>query len=341
MFKRMDRMVQIVLAGIVLATLLPAKGEAQGLVQTLSNAAVFVLFLLYGLKLARRDVLAGLTNMRLLGPLTLFVFGVMAMAGWLVWREAAGWLPPALALGFLYLGCLPSTVQSATVYTSIAGGNVASSVVAAALLNIVGVFVSAPLFSLLAGMGGGGVAGSSFVKVAALMLLPFVIGQAAQGWFGRLVREHKSAVSFLERGTIGLAVYSAFSGAVNDGIWSRVDLTGWAGLVLGCLVLLIVGYGGAWLFGRLLRLGHGDRVAMIFAGAQKSVAVGAPLATVLFPPAVAGTVMMPLLVFHLAQLVVAAPVAGWLRRSAPIPIEGGASITSADRSAPPPETSAP
>jgi sodium/bile acid cotransporter 7 len=54
---------------------------------------------------------------------------------------------------------------------------------------------------------------------------------------------------------------------------------------------------------------------MVFAGAQKSVAMGAPLATVLFPPASAGVILLPLLVYHLAQMVVAAPVAAWLREA--------------------------
>lgn len=313
MLKRIDPMVQLILAATILATILPVRGEARVLVQGLANAMVFVLFLLYGLKLARRDVLAGLTNMRLLGPLVVWVFGVMALAGWLLWHASLPWLPPALALGFLYLGTLPSTVQSATVYTSIAEGNVASSVVAAALLNILAVFISAPLFALLAGTNGGAFDMSSFAKVALMMLLPFVIGQIAQHWFGAWVREHKRPVSFLERSTIGLAVYSAFSGAVNEGIWSRVDPLAWAGLVAGCAALLAVGYGGSWLLGKALRLSHGDRVAMVFGGAQKSVAMGAPLATVLFPSALAGIVLMPLLVYHLAQMVVAAPVAARLR----------------------------
>lgn len=311
--KRIDAMVQIVLAAILVASLVPAHGEAKVWVQHLSNAMVFVLFLLYGLKLARHDVLAGLSNMRLLGPLLAWVFGVMGLAGWVLWHASMPFLPPMLALGFLYLGTLPSTVQSATVYTSIAGGNVASSVVAAALLNIAGVFITAPLFSALAGTSGHGFDLSSFGKVAGLMLLPFVIGQAAQGLAGKWVREHKRPVSFLERGTIGLAVYSAFSGAVNEGIWSRVDAPAWSGLVIGCAALLVIGYGGSWLLGKVLRLNHGDRVAMVFAGAQKSVAMGAPLATVLFPPASAGIVMMPLLVYHLAQMVVAAPIAARLR----------------------------
>lgn len=313
--KRIDTMVQIVLSAILLASLLPARGSAHAVAQGLSNAMVFVLFLLYGLKLSRGDVLAGLGNMRLLAPLTLWVFGAMTLAGWLIWRGAAPFLPPALAIGFLFLGTLPSTVQSATVYTSIAGGNVASSVVAAALLNIAGVFVSAPLFSALAGLGGGAVNAGAFEKVAALMLVPFVIGQAAQGLAGKCVREHKGPVSFLERGTIGLAVYVAFSGAVTEGVWRLIDARAWAGLTLGCLALLIVGYGGSWLLGALLRLDRGDRVAMVFAGAQKSVAMGAPLATVLFPSTSAGIVMMPLLVYHLAQMVVAAPVAARLRET--------------------------
>ena len=62
---------------------------------------------------------------------------------------ASTMLPPLVALGFVYLGVLPSTVQSATSYTSLAHGNVALAVVGAALINIAGVFISAPLFALL------------------------------------------------------------------------------------------------------------------------------------------------------------------------------------------------
>lgn len=316
MLGRIDPMVRLILTAIVLATILPVVGAARDIAQHLSSAAVFVLFLLYGLKLSRSEVLAGIGNHRLLVPLVLWVFGVMTLAGWLVWHAAAPWLPPALALGFLYLGVLPSTVQSATAYSSLAGGNVASSVIAAALLNIAGVFISAPLFSLIVGARGGAFDGTALVKVMTMMLLPFVIGQAAQGFAGKWVKDHKHPVTVLERGTIGLAVYVSFSGAVEQDIWSRVDAPAWGVLAIGCGALLVIGYGGSWLLARLLGLSHGDRIAMIFAGAQKSIAMGAPMATVLFPPAVAGIVLLPLLVYHLAQMIVAAPLAARLRKSA-------------------------
>ena len=68
------------------------------------------------------------------------------------------------------------------------------------------------------------------------------------------------------------------------------------------------------MLGGLLGLDRGNRVSMLFAGAQKSIAMGAPLAAVLFAPAVAGVVLLPILLYHLAQLVLAAPIANRLSR---------------------------
>jgi len=318
--RRVDPMVRLLLAAIALAAVLPVTGDLRDAVQQLANVAVFVLFLLYGLKLARGDVVAGLRNLRLLAPLLVWVFGVMAAGGWALWQVSLAWLPSALALGFLYLGVLPSTVQSATVYSSLAGGNVASSVIAAALLNIAGVFISAPLFVLLAGEGSGGLYADTLVKVMTMMLLPFAVGQASQGFAAGWVREHKPTVTVLERGTIGLAVYVSFSNAVDQGILTGLAPGVWVVLLLGCAALLVLGYGGAWLLGRALALPHGDRIAMVFAGAQKSVAMGAPLAAVMFPPATAGVILLPLLVYHLAQMLVAAPVAARLRETGAQPL---------------------
>lgn len=315
MLKRIDPIVQLIVAALLLATIVPVTGEARPVAQVVANVAVFVLFLFYGLRLSRREVLAGLGNHRLLVPLSLWVFGGMAAAGWLAWQVSAPVVPAAVALGFLYLGVLPSTVQSATVYCSLAGGNVASSVVAAALVNIMGVFISAPLFSLIAGGEGVAFQGDTLVNVLTMLLLPFVLGQVLQGLVRKWVADHRRAISVLDRASIGIAVYVAFSGAVEQNVWRDVDAQVWGVIALACCVLLVFAYGGAWLLGGVLRLPRGDRIAMLFGGAQKSIAMGAPLATVLFPPAKAGIILLPLLVYHLAQMVVAAPIAGRLART--------------------------
>lgn len=315
MFSRIDPMVRLITAAILLASLFPVAGQARVWAQFVANAAVFLLFLLYGLRLSRREVLAGLGNHRLLVPLVIWVFGAMSLAGWGLWAVSSGFVPAALALGFLYMGVLPSTVQSATAYSSLAGGNVASSVVAAALINILGVFVSAPLFSLIAGSHAAAFHGEALVKVVTMLLLPFLAGQVLQGFTRHWVAGHKPLITIMDRASIGIAVYVAFSGAVEQGIWSRVDALGWIAVLLGCAVAMIFGYGGAWLVGGALKLPRGDRISFLFAGAQKSVAMGAPLATVLFAPDEAGIIILPLLVYHLVQMIVAAPMATRLRQA--------------------------
>lgn len=306
---RIDPMVRLLLAAILLALLLPAVGAARDYAQWISNGAVFVLFLLNGLRLPRGEVLHGISHWRLLVPLALWCFGAMTAGGWALWQATGPWLPPLLALGFLYLGALPSTIQSATAYSSLGGGNVAVSVIAAALLNIFGVFVTPPLFSLLAGSGAGGFHSAGLIKVMALLLLPFALGQVAQGWLGAWVREHRALVTAMDRTSIAIAVYVAFSGAAAQRFWTHVDGLGWIGLVGGTALMLAFGHVGAWLVSGALRLSRADRVSFLFAGAQKSIAMGAPLASVLFAPEAAGIVLLPILLYHLAQLIIAAPLA--------------------------------
>ena len=306
---RIDPMVRLLLAAIALAVVLPVHGSARDAAQFVSNAAVFVLFFLNGVRLPRHEVLAGLSNHRLLWPLVAWCFGAMALAGWALAAAGQGWMPPLLALGFVYLGCLPSTVQSATAYSSLAGGNVASSVVAAALLNLLGVFVTAPLFSLLAGGSGAGFHSDGLIKVVAILLVPFLLGQVAQGWLIGWVKAHCGLVTAMDRSSIAIAVYVAFSGAVAQQFWTRIDLVGWLWLAGGTALFLLFGHGGAWLLGGALKLDRPNRISMLFAGAQKSIAMGAPLAAVLFKPDVAGVILLPILLYHLVQLVIAAPIA--------------------------------
>jgi len=312
-----DPLVRLLLAAILLASVLPVTGAARGAAQDVSSAAIFLLFLLNGLRLPRGEVMRGIGNWRLLVPLILWCFGVMGLAGYALWQLGEAVLPHTIALGLLFLGILPSTVQSATAYSSLGGGNVAVSVVAAAVINLLGVCITAPLLSLLAGGADAGIDVDGLERICLILLLPFAIGQMAQGWLGGLVKEHKQLATWMDRSSIAIAVYVAFSGAVEQGLWGRVDAPAWAALLALVAVFLGIGFGGAWLAGGMLGLGRADRVSFLFAGAQKSIALGAPLAAVLFPPATAGLLLLPVLVYHLLQLVLSAPLANYLSRSDP------------------------
>lgn len=314
-----DPMIAVLLLATVLALVLPATGAASVYARTISNAGIFLLFLINGMRIRRSEIARGLANWRFFGPLMLFVFGSMAVAGVAFAALASMVLPPLVALGFIYLGCLPSTIQSATSYTSLAQGNVALAVVGAALINIAGVFISAPLFALLGGSGAGTIGSEAIIRIGVILILPFVIGQVVQDRVIERVAAQRARIAWLDRVVIGLAVYVAFSGAVDQGLARMFAPADWAALLALVLVLLALALGGAWGAGGLLGLPRADRITFLFAGSQKSVAIGAPLAAILFPPASAGFVIAPLLLYHLAQLVLAAPLAMRLARSQPQP----------------------
>lgn len=320
---KIDLMVRLLVLAIVLASLFPATGAWRSVAQHISNGAIFLLFLLNGLRLPRAEVRRGIGDWRFLLPLTLWCFIAMAALGKGFALMTTPWLPPQVALGLLYLGVLPSTVQSATAYSSLAGGNVASSVVAAALLNVLGVFVSAPLLAALGGSGAADMGAAGLLKVFLILILPFGIGQALQVRAAPWVGDHRPLVTWLDRVSIAIAVYVAMSGAVEQGLWQVVRPAEWAVLLAVVCAFLAVGFTGAWLVAGTCNLARPERIAFTFAGAHKSIAMGAPLAAVLFPPEVAGMVLLPLLAYHLLQLVVSAPLASRLARR-PQPLRDGA-----------------
>jgi sodium/bile acid cotransporter 7 len=311
-----DPLVRLLLLAIALATFLPVTGAYRPVAQGVSNGAIFLLFLLNGLRLPRHEVWQGIGNWRLLGPLALWCFAGMGMVGWALSQVGGAWLPPQVAIGLLFIGVLPSTVQSAAAYSSLGGGNVAASVVAAAVLNILGVFLSAPLFALAAGGAAPDFDWSSLERLALILLLPFALGQTAQNRLGHLVREHRLLATWIDRLSIAIAVYVAFSGAVEQGLWHKMLWHDWLSLTALVCAFLLVGFGGAWVLSGAVGLERRDRITFLFAGGQKSIALGAPLASVLFPPAIAGLILLPVLTYHLLQLVLSAPLASRLNRAA-------------------------
>ena len=110
-----DPLVRLLVVAVVLASLLPVTAEYRPFAQGVSNAAIFVLFLLNGLRLPRAEVLRGMRHMRFLLPLSLWCFGAMSLAGWgLAKAGAALALPETVALGLLFLGAL--FVRSMTIH---------------------------------------------------------------------------------------------------------------------------------------------------------------------------------------------------------------------------------
>ncbi|HMT40604.1 bile acid:sodium symporter family protein [Sphingorhabdus sp.] len=310
-----DRFVLLLLAAVLLGWLLPVSGQGLAIAQDVSFVSIFALFFLHGLRLPRQEVVKAARSWKVQGAMLAFSFVALPLAG-LALAKGAGWmLPAALATGLVYCAMLPSTVQSAISYSSMGGGNVAASVVGAALSNLSGIILTPALVALMLGAASGVTIGSdTIIRIATMLLLPFALGQIAQCWLGGWAQRQKAMLSFFDRLVILIAVYVAFAGAVNSGSLSALDLGTMATLCALLGVLLAFAFAGAWFFGRLLGLDRADRISLVFAGAQKSIATGAPMAAILFGSS-AGLIVLPAIIYHMAQLLLSAPLAARFARS--------------------------
>jgi sodium/bile acid cotransporter 7 len=300
-------LVLIITMGVA-ATLAPARGEVAVGLGWISKAAIGLVFFLHGARLSREAVVRGLTHWRLhlliLGA-TFVLFpalcvGISHLPAWIT--------PPELASGIVLLGCLPSTIQSSIAFVAVARGNVPAAVASASGSNMLGVFLT-PLLASLLMHAKGAVSAGSFWAIILQLLVPFLAGQLLRPWIGGFVAAHHKTLSKLDRGTILLIVYVAFSGAVVGGVWSRLGALDLVRLLIICMALLGAVLALTTIAARLLGFSKPDEIAIVFCGSKKSLASGAPIAAALLTPAVAGVAMIPLMIFHQIQLMACAALA--------------------------------
>src|SRR4051794_5698912 len=209
-----DRFILALLGTVALASLLPARGEAATIVGWASNIAIGLLFFLHGARLSREAVIGGLRQPKLHATVLASTFLLFPMLGFGLQAAFPDLLAPALWTGVLFVCTLSSTVQSSIAFTSIARGNVPAAVCAATASNLLGILVTPLLVSLLLHKSGSAGGLDSALNIVVQLLLPFVAGQALRPWIGEWVTRHNKILAFVDRGSILLAVYSAFGAAV-------------------------------------------------------------------------------------------------------------------------------
>lgn len=294
---------------VVLATLLPARGEAAGAVDIVSSVAVGLLFFLYGVRLDTAAIIAGITNWRLQGLIFASTFIAFPIIGFVVALVLGPVLPPELRIGLLYLSILPSTVQSSIAFTSIAHGNVPAAVCAASVSNLVGIFLTPAAATLLLNTSGGGLGPGAIIDIAVQLLLPFAAGQLVRPFLSGFVSRHPRLTRVVDRGSILIIVYSAFSAGVVAGIWQQVGIGTLAVVFAADAIMLVAIMILTAQAGRLSGLSRPDQLALFFCGSKKSLASGLPMANILFAGHAASLIVLPLMLFHQLQLFVCAVIA--------------------------------
>lgn len=302
-------------AAVALASVRPEWGHSEGVLHLgrVTDIGVFLLFFLHGMGLSTDSLKKGAAQWRLHLLVQLCTY-VLFPLWWALWAGVLGRaVPHDLLMGFFYLAVLPSTVSSSVAMTAMARGNVAAAVLNASLSTLLGVVLTPLLASLVFSGAADGQAmdvGDTMLKVAKMLLLPFVLGQLLRPVVGAWFQKVKPWTTKVDRTVILLLVLSSFSDSVADGLWSKHGLGLMAMTAVGVCLFL---FPFLWLTKRIakaLNFPVEDEIVAVFCGSKKTLASGVPMAKLLFGgnPAL-GVLVLPIMFYHQLQLFVCSVMA--------------------------------
>jgi len=302
-----DKYILMLVGTVLLASIEPARGIMAEIAEWIANAAIVALFFLHGARLSRQAVIEGASNWRLHLVVSVMTFGIFPLIGLAV--HALPGIDPGIATGLLFLTLLPSTVQSSIAFTAMARGNVAAAVCSASFSNLAGIVLTPVLVAALMTAKSGGFSLHAVETIVVQLLLPFMAGHLLRPLIADWVMRNKALLTFVDRGSILMVVYTAFGAAVVKGIWHQVSLGDLSVIALLSSAMLAAVLTISFLIARWMRFSPEDSIVLQFCGSKKSLASGVPMAGVLFPAAQVGAVILPLMFFHQIQLMVCAYLA--------------------------------
>jgi sodium/bile acid cotransporter 7 len=296
---------------VLLAFIFPEPAARNGWLHPalVQNIGIALILFLQGISMPLEKVRKGAGNWKLhaiIQSFTFVIFPLIGLAFGFVLQKIWPGEPPAVRDGFLYLCVLPSTVSTSVVLTSVAGGNIAAAILSAAFSNIAGVILTPLLVGLLihaTGSTGSGSLGPLLLDITMLTILPFAVGVGLRPFIRQGVDANKKWVNRISNGVILFFVYSAFCDSAKERIWHQY------GLLLTVQILLCV----AALFGivsmliylatHLARLSREDAIACYFCSVKKTLAMGVPLAMLIFGARTdLSLILLPIMFYHPFQL---------------------------------------
>jgi solute carrier family 10 (sodium/bile acid cotransporter), member 7 len=299
------------LCAVAFAFLFPSAGAKGGWLHPdlINNIGVALILFVQGLAMAVERMKTGAGNWRLHLIVQGFTFLIFPVVGW-VFQESTRFFwpgePGPLREGFLYLCVLPSTVSTSVVLTSVARGNTSGAIFNAGLSNILGVMLTPVLVRFLMQANDQAASfGPLLLKITLLTLVPFIVGMACRMILRQWADQNRRLLNLLSNGVILFIVYTAFCDSVEGRVWEKYGV-GMTLQVLGAVVILFTTVSLLVLgVSSIVQLSREDFIAALFCSVKKTLAMGVPLAQLIFGAhANLGLILLPIMFYHPFQLFV-------------------------------------
>ncbi len=186
-------------------------------------------------------------------------------------------LEPEVAVGVILVGCCPGGTAS-NVMTFLARGNTALSVAVTAVSTLLAPILTPALILLFASKWLPISAGSLFLSIVKIVIIPIVLGIIVQMLFKKQVEKSVAVLPLVS--VVGIVAVASAVVAVNAG---KIAETG---LIIFSIVILhnILGLALGYLVAKALKLDFSDQKAISIEVGMQNSGLGAALAVAHFSP---------------------------------------------------------
>lgn len=298
---------------VLLAWIKPSLGSSDGPLplKQISGIGVSLIFFFYGLKLSPEKLKAGLSNfpLHILVQSSTFLFfpAIVWVIYWLLGNSSDS----LVWTGIFFLAALPSTVSSAVVMVSIAGGNIPAAIFNASISSLVGVIMTPFWMGLALSSSGWDIDFSKvIIDLIIQVIIPVSLGIFLHQYWGKMIQKYGAQLRLFDQTIILLIVYRSFADSFDQSLFENISSTLLIVLSVAMMGLFFGVYFSNTYLSKLLGFNKEDQITAIFCGTKKSLVHGTVMANVLFKghPSV-GVILLPIMLYHSIQLIASSIIA--------------------------------
>lgn len=305
-------------AAILLAYLFPFAGSSESPLpwKPITDLGIALVFFFYGVKLNPEQLKAGLSNWKLHVLIQLCTFLLFPVVVLLLMKFTS-WIDPDFHLGISYLSTLPSTVSASVVMVSIAGGNLPGAIFNASISSLIGVVITPIWMGIIADTSQIEMDFvSTFGELSLKVLFPVILGILLHNFLFPRLEHHLPKLKYLDQTVIMMIVFTSFAQSFSQEIFSPYSIATLLKVGVTMLGLFFLIWGLVEVLARMLGFIWEDRVTALFCGSKKSLVQGVVIGKIIFPdPALFGLVLLPVMLYHIQQLIAGSIIAGMFARN--------------------------
>jgi solute carrier family 10 (sodium/bile acid cotransporter), member 7 len=302
-----------IMGAIFLAYLVPDFGSSASQVpwKILTDLGIALVFFFYGVKLNPEQLKTGLSNWKLhvlIQACTFLFFPIIVI----VLMQFVPWIEGDFQKGISFLSVLPSTVSASVVMVSIARGNLPAAIFNASISSLIGVLIT-PIWMgwILEGSSIEMDFWVSFGELSLKVLLPVLLGLFFHQILFSKIEKYLSKLKYLDQTVILMIVFTSFAQSFSQEIFTPYSIFSLLKVGISMLGLFFMIWGLLEGLARIFGFEREDRITALFCGSKKSLVQGVVIGKIIFPdPAIFGLVLLPVMLYHIQQLIVGSILAG-------------------------------